>query len=347
MFEQSHENEDRYTQQGRRSQSPFSDRRGQSRGYDDRFEDRYRYRGSDRDNERRYTRPDYNSDLDIERPGQPHFASRGGSDYGREYNQESGWQRPYRSHDQGERYGYEGSRGNYDFTRGGVDYSTYGRGMSDWGRGMGDYGSNQSNYGRGSSDYGRDWSTGAGMGHADWNRLGSDEMYQNQSWGRRSGDQQGQQSHWNEQRNRWPKSYKRSDERIKDDIHEELIRHGRIDASDVEVQVKDGEVSLTGQVASRHDKRIAEELAEKVLGVHDVQNQLRVRSQGQSQGFDQQRSSSMSSDSMSSGQQAGSSQQNVGGSMSSSPNLPGSNRMSVAGQQQQDPNKSAANTTNK
>lgn len=300
MFEQSHENEDRYTQQGRRSQSPFYDRRSYSRGQDERFEDRYRYRGQDSD--RRYTRPDYDSDLDIERPGQPHFGSRGGSDY------EGSWQRPYRSQSSGDRYGYEGSRGNYDFSRGGVDYGSYGRGMSDWGRGLGDYG-HQSNQSRGYSDYGRE--TGAGMGHADWNRFGSERSY----------EQQGQQS-WNEQRSRWPKSYKRSDERIKDDIHEELIRHGRIDASDVEVQVKDGEVTLTGQVSSRQDKRVAEELAEKVLGVHDVQNQLRVRNQ--------QPSSSMSS-----------------GSTASSPNLPGANRMSVAGQQQQDPNRSTVNSTNK
>ncbi|HET9241671.1 MAG TPA: BON domain-containing protein [Oligoflexus sp.] len=316
MFEQSHENEDRYTQQGRRSQSPFNDRRSYSRGQDDRFEDRYRYRGQD--SERRYTRPDYDSDLDIERPGQAHFGSRGGADYGREYNQDHAWQRPYRSQGSGDRYGYEGSRGNYDFSRGGVDYGSYGRGMSDWGRGLGDYGHQQSNQGRGSSEYGRDYSTGSGMGHADWNRLGSDDRDQNQGWGRRSYDQQGQQSSWNEQRSRWPKSYKRSDERIKDDIHEELIRHGRIDASDVEVQVKDGEVTLTGQVSSRQDKRVAEELAEKVLGVHDVQNQLRVRNQ-----------------------QQGSS------SSASSPNLPGTNRMSVAGQQQQDPNKSTVNSTNR
>jgi osmotically-inducible protein OsmY len=322
MFEQSHEHEDRYTQQGRRSQSPLNDRHSYSRGQDDRFEDRYRYRGQDSD--RRYTRPDYDSDLDIERPGQAHFGSRGGTDYGREYNQDNALQRPYRSQASGDRYGHEGSRGNYDFSRGGVDYGSYGRGMSDWGRGLGDHGSPQNQQGRGSSDYGRDYSTGSGLDHADWNRFGPDDMNQNQGSGRRSYEQQGQQSHWNEQRNRWPKSYKRSDERIKDDIHEELIRHGRIDASDVEVQVKDGEVTLTGQVSSRQDKRVAEELAEKVLGVHDVQNQLRVRNQLPSQ-----------SNSQSGSQQSG-----------SSANLPGSNRMSVAGQQQ-DPGKSSMNSTSK
>ncbi|HYX31782.1 MAG TPA: BON domain-containing protein [Oligoflexus sp.] len=322
MFEQSFENEDRYSQQGRRSQTPYWDRRSIVRGHDDRYEsqDRNRYRGSD--SERRYTRPDYDSDLDIERPGQPHFGSRGGSDYGRDYDQDSAWQRPYRSRSS-DRHGYEGSH-RYDYGRGQQEHNNFGRGMSDYGRGQQEY----SNFGgRGISDYGRDWqSTGAGMGHADWNRFGSDD--QNHNWGRRAFDQnQGQnnqQTHFND-KNRWPKSYKRSDERLKDDIHEELIRHGRIDASDIEVEVKDGEVTLTGQVASRQDKRIAEELAEKVLGVHDVQNQLRVRSQSQSQ------------------QQGQSADQRSGSNASMS----GSNRMSVAGQQQQDPNKSTLNSTSK
>lgn len=319
MFEQSFENEDRYSQQGRRSYSPFSDRRGFQRGYhsdDDRYEgqDRNRYRGQE--SERRYTRPDYDSDLDIERPGQPHFGSRG-SDYGRDFDREGSWQRPYRSSQRfQDRYGNEGA-GRSDYGRGVGDYG-YGRGMSDFGRGMGDYGYGRgmSDYGRGMSDYGRDWqSTGAGIGHADWGRTSPED----QGWSRRSFDQQ-QQPHYNEQKNRWPKSYKRSDERLKDDIHEELIRHGRIDASDIEVQVKDGEVTLTGQVSSRQDKRIAEELAERVLGVHDVQNQLRVRSQvGQS------------------------SDQQKGGS---GPSLPGSNRVSMAGQQQ-DQSKTAVNQTNK
>jgi hypothetical protein len=129
------------------------------------------------------------------------------------------------------------------------------------------------------------YSTGAGMGHADWNHFGSDERSQN--WGRRFSDQGQQPLPLEEQRSRWPKSYKRSDERIKDDIHEELIRRSSMDASDIEVQVKDGEVTLSGQVALRRDKRVAEELAENVLGVRDVQNQLRIRSPSSGQSSDQ------------------------------------------------------------
>jgi hypothetical protein len=224
MFEQSFDNEDRYMQQGRRPSSAYSDRRSFARGYEDRFEnqDRNRYRS---DSERRYTRPDYDSELDIERPGQAHFRSRGGSEHGREFDQENAWQGPYRAQRAQERYGYDGQH-----------RSDFGRGISDWGRGMSDFSSGNSS--RAMSDYGRDWqSTGAGVGHADWNRFGSDDR--NQSLGRRFDDQGQQSSNFHEQRSRWPKSYKRSDERVKDDIHEELIRHGRIDASDIDVQVKE------------------------------------------------------------------------------------------------------------
>ncbi len=43
------------------------------------------------------------------------------------------------------------------------------------------------------------------------------------------------------------------------------------------MSVTDGEVTLTGMVASREDKRRAEHLAEQVTGVGDVQNNIRVR----------------------------------------------------------------------
>lgn len=277
MFEQSFENEERSIQQRRRPASAYADRRGFSRGDEDRFEnqDRMRYHS---DSERRYTRPDYDSELDIQRPGQAHFGSRGGSDYGREYDQERAWQRPYAVHRLQERDGYD-RQNRFES----------GRGIADWGRSMS--GSGSGHYKRSMPDRSGDWySTGAGMGHADWNHFGSDER--TQSWGRRFSDQGQQPVPLEEQRSRWPKSYKRSDERIKDDIHEELIRHSSMDASDIEVQVKGGEVTLSGQVALRRDKRLAEELAENVLGVRDVQNQLRVRSPSSGQSSDQSTGSS-------------------------------------------------------
>jgi len=78
-------------------------------------------------------------------------------------------------------------------------------------------------------------------------------------------------------RGRGPKGYKRSDERIREDVNDRLSDDYYLDASDVEVSVSNTEVTLTGTVNSRSDKRRAEDLAERVSGVSNVENRLRVR----------------------------------------------------------------------
>lgn len=75
-----------------------------------------------------------------------------------------------------------------------------------------------------------------------------------------------------------PKGYQRSDERIREDVSEALSQHGEIDASEIEVQVRGGEVTLTGTIDNREAKRAAEEAAEQCSGVKDVQNRIRVQS---------------------------------------------------------------------
>jgi osmotically-inducible protein OsmY len=60
-------------------------------------------------------------------------------------------------------------------------------------------------------------------------------------------------------------------------VSERLERHGHIDASDIEVTVENGEVTLQGTVDSRRSKRLAEDVAESVYGVKDVHNQLRIQ----------------------------------------------------------------------
>jgi len=77
-----------------------------------------------------------------------------------------------------------------------------------------------------------------------------------------------------------PSGYIRLDGRILDDISDRLTDDDRLDASDIEVKVDAGEVTLNGHVASREDKRRAEDLAESVSGVKHLQNNLRVRSPG-------------------------------------------------------------------
>jgi osmotically-inducible protein OsmY len=77
-------------------------------------------------------------------------------------------------------------------------------------------------------------------------------------------------------RGRGPRGYRRSDERIREDINDRLTDHPYIDATDVEVSVASGEVTLTGAVESRQAKRLAEDIAESVSGVTNVENRLRV-----------------------------------------------------------------------
>jgi hypothetical protein len=78
---------------------------------------------------------------------------------------------------------------------------------------------------------------------------------------------------------RGPKGYRRSDERVHEDICERLSEHPSIDASDIEVSVHDGEVTLSGRVESRAIKHLTEAMTETVSGVKEVHNQLRVWTQ--------------------------------------------------------------------
>lgn len=76
---------------------------------------------------------------------------------------------------------------------------------------------------------------------------------------------------------RGPKGYRRSDERIKEEVHEALTWNGEVDASEIEVEVQEGEVTLSGLVSNRRMKRLAEELIEDISGVRDVINQLKFK----------------------------------------------------------------------
>jgi len=78
---------------------------------------------------------------------------------------------------------------------------------------------------------------------------------------------------------RGPKGYTRSDERIREEVSDRLTEHDAIDASGIEVSVKDGVATLSGTVDSRWTKRLAEDLAERAPGVRDVMNQITVADQ--------------------------------------------------------------------
>ena len=78
-------------------------------------------------------------------------------------------------------------------------------------------------------------------------------------------------------RGKGPKNYSRSSERIKDDAAKRLMEDSLVDASDIEIQVKDTDLILSGTVKSRFEKHRSEVLVENVSGIKGVQNNLRVK----------------------------------------------------------------------
>lgn len=77
-------------------------------------------------------------------------------------------------------------------------------------------------------------------------------------------------------RGRGPKGYRRSDARAQEILCEQLTDDPRIDASELEVEVREGRVALRGSVPDRWMKFAIEDLVERCLGTVEVDNQLRV-----------------------------------------------------------------------
>ncbi|HEY3695101.1 BON domain-containing protein [Phenylobacterium sp.] len=77
-------------------------------------------------------------------------------------------------------------------------------------------------------------------------------------------------------RGKGPKGYRRSDQRISDDVHDVLTDDPYLDASEMTVTVLNGEVTLSGVVIDRDAKHRAERRVERVSGVDHVQNNLRI-----------------------------------------------------------------------
>jgi len=77
-------------------------------------------------------------------------------------------------------------------------------------------------------------------------------------------------------RGKGPANYARSDERICELVCEALTDNDEVDATRIEVTVTAGEVTLSGSVEDRYQKRKAESCAEDVSGIKDIHNQLRI-----------------------------------------------------------------------
>ncbi len=73
-----------------------------------------------------------------------------------------------------------------------------------------------------------------------------------------------------------PEAGRRSDERVLRDILESLAENDAIRSGEIDIVVRDGEVTLTGTVADRATRKQAEVCVASVAGVRDVTNQLRI-----------------------------------------------------------------------
>ncbi|HEX2140615.1 MAG TPA: BON domain-containing protein [Woeseiaceae bacterium] len=80
-----------------------------------------------------------------------------------------------------------------------------------------------------------------------------------------------------------PRNYARSDDRIREDVCDELADDGEIDARDIDIEVRDRVVTLSGTVPERYMKHRAEDIADACRGVRDVENQIRVQRRGEEQ----------------------------------------------------------------
>ncbi len=113
-----------------------------------------------------------------------------------------------------------------------------------------------------------------GMSGSSHGRYGSEHPGRAGGYGIGSGGHQGGMA-----RGKGPKGYTRSEDRIREDVCDCLTDDAHLDAGEIEVQVKSGEVTLSGTVPDRSAKRHAEDIIEHVSGVKNVQNSLRIKEQ--------------------------------------------------------------------
>jgi len=218
---------------------------------------------------------------------------------------------------QGYGYGRDQNQGVSGYAQSGQGYGgqAYGQGYGGAGHPGQSYGSGES-YGQSGQDFGREsygersyggQSRGGGLsyGGQDYGPSRSDRDWSRQRHSQGGGAQQfgdpneevrrvtdgddgrhgmmrmfGGGMSGGQHRGRGPKNYTRSDERIREDVNDRLSDDAWLDASEIDVQVDKCEVTLTGTVDSREDRRRAEDLAEQVSGVKHVQNNIRVQQQG-------------------------------------------------------------------
>jgi hypothetical protein len=78
-------------------------------------------------------------------------------------------------------------------------------------------------------------------------------------------------------RGKGPQGYRPSDERLRENVCERLTDDPFIDATDVDVSVANGEITLSGSIETRRMKYAVEDLVADVPGVNVVHNSIQVR----------------------------------------------------------------------
>jgi hypothetical protein len=97
-----------------------------------------------------------------------------------------------------------------------------------------------------------------------------------QRWEDSRVEQNNSQSPERDNRGKGPRNYKRSDDRPREIVCDMFCDDPYLDASDIDVEVKNSEITLTGYVNDRYEKRLAEHIAENIQGVTHIENRLRV-----------------------------------------------------------------------
>ena len=76
--------------------------------------------------------------------------------------------------------------------------------------------------------------------------------------------------------NSGPRSRRKSDESLRQEIREILTGDPELEVTDIEVEVEGGAVTMRGAVVDSEARLLAEELVESLAGVREVHNRLRV-----------------------------------------------------------------------
>lgn len=232
------------------------DRRDERAEYDERYRQRYQGQGADD----RFGRFDEDRGRDDDRM---RYQGRGGQSGSQSGNMSDNMYR--------EQTGFRGED-MYDRGRGNSEQRGYGGGYGGQQMGMG--GQRFDGQG-GQGGQQQDWR----QGQQDWQRV------------QQGGGPVGGPSH----RGKGPSGYMRSDERIREEVCDALTDDDHVDASHIEIQVKNGEVTLSGTVPDRRTKRLAEDCIDHVRGVKDVSNNIRVQEDRHDAGNGGGRSQSVSS----------------------------------------------------